>query len=142
MAGDSMTDVERYEVPIEVRPEDIDELGHVNNVVYLRWVQDAATAHWRARAAPEDQAALFWVVSRHELDYLRPAFLDTEVTARTWVGAATDRGFERHTELVRGDGRVLVRARTIWVPVDSETLRPTEVSDRVREQFSVNGKEE
>lgn len=133
-----MSEVERYELPIDVRPEDIDDLGHVNNVVYLRWVQDAATAHWQARAAQEDQASLFWVVARHEIDYLRSAFLETEVVARTWVGTATRRQFERHTELVRGDdGRTLVRARTIWVPVDAETLRPTDVSDRVREQFSV-----
>lgn len=129
---------ERYELPIEVRPEDIDELGHVNNVVYLRWIQDAATAHWRARARAEDQAALYWVVSRHEIDYVRPAFLDTEVVARTWVGAAQGRKFERHTELVRArDGKVLVRARTLWVPVDSDTLRPTNVSESVRERFSV-----
>lgn len=129
---------ERYELSIEVRPEDIDELGHVNNVVYLRWIQDAATAHWRARAREEDQTALYWVVSRHEIDYVRPAFLDTEVVARTWVGTAGRRKFERHTELVRArDGRVLVRARTLWVPVDSDTLRPTDVSDSVRERFSV-----
>ena len=134
-----MSGVERFELPIEVRPEDIDELGHVNNVVYLRWVQEAATAHWRARADAGDQASLLWVVRRHEIDYKRPAFLDTDVVARTWVGEARGREFERHTELVRGsDDRVLVRARTLWVPVDPETLRPTQVSERVRELFSTN----
>lgn len=133
-----MTEVERYELPIEVRPDDIDDLGHVNNVVYLRWVQDVATAHWRARATAEDQTAYLWVVSRHEIDYVRPAFLDTDVLARTWVGTARRRQFERHTELVRADDdRVLVRARSVWVPVDSETLRPTDVSPSVRERFSV-----
>lgn len=134
-----MTEAERYEIPIDIRPEDIDDLGHVNNVVYLRWVQEAATAHWQARAAPEDQAAVFWVVSRHELDYMRPAHLDTEVVARTWVGTARRLQFERHTELVRAsDGEVLVRARTLWIPVDAETLRPTAVSASVRETFSVD----
>ena len=135
-----MSEVEVYELPIEVRREDIDDLGHVNNVVYLRWVQEAATAHWRARASEEDQAALFWVVSRHEIDYMRPAFLETDVVARTWVGTAARLKFERHTELVRGgDGKTLVRARTLWVPVDAETRRPTDVSERVRSQFSVAG---
>lgn len=132
-----MSEVERYELPIEVRPGDIDELGHVNNVVYLRWVQDAATAHWQDRASEEDRASLFWVVARHEIDYLRPAYLETDVVARTWVGTASRRQFERHTELVRGsDGKTLIRARTLWVPVDAGTLRPTDVSDRVRDQFS------
>lgn len=136
--GGSRPEAERYELPIEVRPEDIDELGHVNNVVYLRWVQDAAVAHWQDRASEGDRAALFWVVSRHEIDYVRPAFLDTQVIARTWVGAAARREFERHTELVRADdGKLLVRARTLWVPVDSDTLRPTDVTDSVRERFSV-----
>ena len=133
-----MTGPERYELCIEVRPEDIDELGHVNNVVYVRWVQEAATAHWRARARAEDQDALLWVVSRHEIDYARPAFLDTDVIARTWVGTARRWEFERHTELVRGsDGKRLARARTLWVPVDARTLRPTDVSDSVRDRFSV-----
>lgn len=134
-----MTEAERYELPIEVRPDDIDDLGHVNNVVYLRWVQEVATAHWRARATKEDKTAYLWVVSRHEIDYVRPAFLDTDVLARTWVGTARRRQFERHTELVRaGDDKVLVRARSVWVPVDSETLRPTDVSPSVRERFSVD----
>lgn len=134
-----MTEAERYELPIEVRPDDIDDLGHVNNVVYLRWVQEVATAHWRARATEEDQAAYLWVVSRHEIDYVRPAFLDTDVLARTWVGTARRRQFERHTELVRaGDDKVLVRARSVWVPVDSEKLLPTDVSPSVRERFSVH----
>lgn len=135
-----MSEVERYEVPITVLPEHIDELGHVNNVAYLRWVQEAAVAHWEARASQTARRELFWVVRRHEIDYRRPAFLHDEVVARTWVGQARGREFERHTELVRGaDGKVLARARTLWVPVDQETLRPTDVSPEVREQFSAAG---
>ena len=128
----------RFELAITVQDADIDELNHVNNVVYVRWVQEAATAHWQARAEPADQASLFWVVRRHEIDYIRPALPDTEVIARTWVGEASRLNFDRHTELVRAsDGKRLARARTVWVPVDPTTLRPTAVSDRVREQFSV-----
>jgi acyl-CoA thioester hydrolase len=138
-----MPDVERYEVPISVRPEDIDELGHVNNVVYLRWIQEAATAHWQARASEEALGQLFWVVARHEIDYLRPAYLDDEIVARTWVGQASRREFDRHTELVRArDGKRLARARTVWVPVDRRTLRPTDVSAEVRERFSVPSDED
>lgn len=121
-----------------VRPQDIDALGHVNNVVYLRWVQEAAVAHWAARASEEAKGSLVWVVTRHEIDYLRPAFLEDEIIARTWVGTATRREFDRHTELVRAsDGKRLARARTVWVPIDRETLRPTDVAQEVRENFSV-----
>jgi len=121
-----------------VSPGDIDEMGHVNNVVYLRWVQEAATAHWTARAPARDQEALGWVVVRHEIDYLRSAGPGDEILARTWVGTASRRRFERHTELVRAsDGRTLARARTVWCPVDRRTGRPTDVGEKVRRQFSV-----
>ncbi|MGP8243941.1 MAG: acyl-CoA thioesterase [Bryobacteraceae bacterium] len=58
------TELAPFELTIPVEPADIDALGHVNNVAYLRWVQDAAVAHWRAIASAEDQARLLWVVVR------------------------------------------------------------------------------
>ena len=131
---------ERFELPIAIQPGDIDQLGHVNNVVYLRWVQDAAIAHWRATAPAADQAKLRWIVLRHEIDYKHPALLDDEIIARTWVGTASRLAFERHTELVRrADRRVLARARTVWCPIDTQTGKPTHVSDEVRTRFSIPG---
>ncbi len=130
---------ERFELPITVLPEDIDQLGHVNNVVYLKWVQEAAIAHWTSAADPEDRAALLWVVTRHEIDYRRPAFEGDEIMARTWIGTASRLAFDRHTELVRvNDGKVLATARTVWCPIDPGTGRPTDVSERVRRRFSVD----
>ena len=130
--------VEPFELPIEVHPADIDALGHVNNVVYLQWVQEAAVAHWRAAATAEQQAALVWVVVRHEIDYRRPARLGDAILARTWVGTATTRGFDRHTEILRAaDRKVLARARTVWCPIDPSTGRPARVGDDVRRRFSI-----
>jgi len=129
---------EVFELAITVKPEDIDELGHVNNVTFLRWVQDAAVAHWRSAAPAEDQARLVWVVVRHEIDYKQPAFLADEIIARTWVGTATRITFERHTELVRaGDQRLLAKARTLWCPIDARSGKPTAVSQEVRARFSL-----
>jgi acyl-CoA thioester hydrolase len=129
---------QHFELPIQIQPDDIDAVGHVNNVVYVRWVQDAAIAHWRAAAPAADQAALFWVVLRHEIDYKRAAFLHDEIVARTWVGQASRRTFERHTELLRGaDRKLLARARTLWCPIDVETGKFTDVSPEVRARFSV-----
>jgi len=126
-----------FELPISIQPADIDELGHVNNVVYLRWVQEAATAHWEADAPPADQAALRWVVVRHEIDYKRAALPKDSVLARTWVGTASRHRFERHTELVRAaDRKLLAKVRTLWCPIDSATGRPTDVSAEVRARFS------
>ena len=131
---------ERFELRFRVEPTDIDRLGHVNNVVYLHWVQDIAVAHWRAAATPEDQAALFWVVVRHEIDYRRQAFLGDELVAETWVGPASRRTFERNTRITHAaDGRVVVEARSLWCPLDAATLRPTEPSAAVRAAFAVPG---
>jgi acyl-CoA thioester hydrolase len=126
-----------FEIPVVVRPEDIDENGHVNNVSYLRWVQDAAVAHWRAAAPEADQAKLVWVVLRHEIDYRQAAYLADEIVARTWVGSASRLRFERHTEILRGrDRAVLAAARTVWCPIDVATGRPAAVSGAVRAIFS------
>jgi len=111
-----------HEIEIDVQPSDIDELGHVNNVVYLRWVQEAATAHWRVLATGEQKDSLLWVVRKHEIEYKRAALSGDALVARTWVGDAKGRTFERHTEILRkADGKLLAKARTLWTPIDSET---------------------
>ena len=127
-----------FELPIPITPADIDELGHVNNVVYLRWIQDAAIAHWRSLATAEQQAELVWVAVRHEIDYKRPAVLGDRILARTWVGTADAVRFERHTEIIReSDRKLLARGRTLWAPIDRTTGRVTRVNDDVRSRFSV-----
>ncbi|MEO8594893.1 MAG: thioesterase family protein [Candidatus Solibacter sp.] len=131
-----MTDA--FELNIEVKPADIDRMGHVNNLVYLRWVQDIAVAHWRAAASQEDQRNLLWVVVRHEIDYKQPALPGDVLRVRTWVGSASRLRFERFTEILRSsDGVLLSKALTIWCPVDAVTGRPTQVSPAVRAAFSV-----
>lgn len=130
---------ERFATRIAIHPNDIDQLGQVNNIVYLRWVQDAAVAHWRATAPPADQEALAWVVTRHEIDYKRPATEGDEIIATTWVGTASRLAFDRHTELHRArDGKLLAQARTVWCPIDRATGKPTNVSSAVRATFSVS----
>jgi len=137
-ADDAPVGVPRLELPLVVEAGDIDALGHVNNTVYLRWVQEAAVAHWRARAPDAAQAAYLWVVLRHEIDYVRPAMAGDELVARTWIGGADGLAFERHTRIVRPrDGRVLARARTLWCPVDPASGRPRRVGDEVRALFAV-----
>ena len=127
-----------FEMTVPVLPSDIDEQNHVNNTVYLRWVQDVATAHWRALASAEAQAAIGWVVLRHEIDYKTPATLDDEIVLRTWVGKATRLTFERFTEIRRkSDRQLLSQARTLWCPIDMQNGLPMRVSAEVRAQFSI-----
>ena len=126
-----------YEFVIPVETGDIDGLGHVNNIVYLRWVQEAAIAHWQAKASSESQAAVAWVAVRHEIDYKAPAFLGDEILIRTWVGNASGLTFERHTEMLRAsDQKLLSRARTLWCPINVQTGRPQRVTPEIRAQFS------
>src|ERR1700746_765885 len=114
-----------FQMTVSVLPGDIDEQKHVNNTVYLRWVQDVAVAHWRAGASPEEQQAIGWVVLRHEIDYKAPATLGDEIVLRTWVGKATQLTFERFTEIRRNhDSRLLSKARTLWCPINAQTSRP------------------
>jgi len=126
-----------FETIVPIVAADIDEQNHVNNTVYVRWVQDIATAHWRAIASPEAQEAIGWVVLRHEIDYKTPATLGDEVVLRTWVGKATRLTFERFTEIRRKrDRQLLSQARTLWCPINTETGRPVRVSAKVHAQFS------
>ncbi|HEV3244333.1 MAG TPA: thioesterase family protein [Chthoniobacterales bacterium] len=122
---------------MSVLPADIDEQNHVNNTVYLRWIQDIATAHWKSLASAEAQAGIAWVVLRHEIDYKSPASLGDEILLRTWVGKASRLKFERFTEILRKiDKQLLAQARTLWVPVDVHNGKPTRVSAELRAQFS------
>lgn len=125
-----------FALPFFAQPEDIDELGHVNNAVWVRWIQDVATAHWRAVADPAHLDAYIWVVTRHEIDYLRALGPGGRVTARTWVADAP-RGarFDRLMEFVGEDGTVHVRARTTWAIIDRATGRPLRVPTEVAAPF-------
>ena len=126
-----------FEMTVRVQPSDIDELGHVNNVRYLQWVQDVAVAHWNAAAPEADRAHLLWVVLRHEIDYRAPAFAGDELVLRTLVGNASRVRFERFTEITRAsDGAVLAQAKTMWCALDSVSRKPTSVSAEVRAVFS------
>jgi acyl-CoA thioester hydrolase len=127
-----------FEMTVSVSTGDIDEQNHVNNTVYLRWVQGVATAHWQAVASPEAQETIGWVVLRHEIDYKTPAALGDKIILRTWVGKATRLTFERFTEIRRnGDGQLLSKARTLWCPINAQTGRPMRVPAEVRAQFSI-----
>ena len=126
-----------FEQRVAVHSSDLDERRHVNNVIYLRWVQEIAIAHWGSLASPAAQAEVAWVALRHEIDYLAPAFVDDELLVRTWVGEAERLSFERLTEVRRAaDGTLLAKARTLWCPVDAESGRPKRVSASVRALFS------
>jgi len=126
-----------YELIVRAEAADIDRLGHVNNIVYLRWVQDVAVAHWQSLASPEHQAEILWMALRHEIDYKGQAVEGDEIVVRTWIGTAEGLRFERFTEMLRsGDRKLLVQAKTVWCPIDPKAGRPKRVPAEVYRLFS------
>ncbi|MFN7792545.1 MAG: acyl-CoA thioesterase, partial [Cyclobacteriaceae bacterium] len=95
-----------FSIEIVALAADIDELNHVNNVVFVRWVQDVAAAHWMATSSDELRACYSWMLLRHEIDYLGQAFLGDRLIGTTWVGEAKGATFERFVELKK-DGKVI-----------------------------------
>ena len=125
-----------FEMTLTAAPEHIDELGHVNNAVWVQWIQHIAVAHWYSVADPAHDAAYFWVVTRHEIDYLRAAFEGDTVVGRTWVGDAPKGArFDRHAEFTGKDGRICVRAKTSWAIIDRALGRPIRVPPEVIAPF-------
>jgi acyl-CoA thioester hydrolase len=117
-------------------PADIDELGHVNNAVWVRWIQDMATSHWTAVAAPEHIAAYIWVVTRHEIDYRGNIAAGESVTGRTWIEAEPKGAqFDRRVDFVNAAGKVIVRANTTWAMLDKATGRLVRVRPGISAPF-------
>jgi acyl-CoA thioester hydrolase len=125
----------------DVSPADIDGLGHVNNIAYLRWIQEVAVAHSAAVGLDFDayvKLGAVFVVRRHEVDYLRPVLRGDRIEARTWIDSAMAAKCLRATDLVRvSDGERVAKAMTTWGYVDATTGRPTRIPDGVREAFGM-----
>jgi len=116
---------------------DIDDNGHVNNVVYLAWAQEIAIAHWRSRAAAEDQDAYAWIALRHEIDYRRPLLPAEMASARTWVSdTAEGPRFDRYVRIDGPDGAMCAQVVTTWVLIEKASGRPRRVPERMVQAFA------
>ena len=125
-----------FELPFTAASADIDELGHVNNAVWVRWIQDMATAHWGAVAAAEHIAAYIWVVTRHEIDYRGNIAAGESVTGRTWIESPPKGAqFDRRVDFVDSAGKVIVRANTTWAMLDKASGRLMRVRPEITAPF-------
>ena len=129
-----------FELSLTAGPEHIDELGHVNNAVWVQWIQQVAVAHWNSVADAAYKEAYYWVVVRHEIDYLRAAKERDRITARTWVGDAPKGArFDRFVEFTAADGKICVRSKTAWAIIDKALGRPIRVPPEVVAPFVSHG---
>jgi acyl-CoA thioester hydrolase len=128
-----------FQLDLVVGDDDIDMLGHASNIAFVRWIQDAATAHSAAVGLDLDayrRLGAVFVVVRHEIDYLRPALRAEELQARTWISSVMAAKCLRATQLVRKrDEQVVARGVTTWGFVAFETGRPKRITDDVRAAF-------
>lgn len=120
--------------PIGILPDDIDHMGHVNNSVYLKWVQEAVVRYWEKMAPSEAVAAHLWVALKHEISYRRPAFLDDMVVAD--VIAEKMQGAQAFfTTVVRRGEDVIAEVKSIWCCLDATTRKPSRLARDVTGRF-------
>lgn len=125
-----------FRTTITATPDDIDELGHVNNAVWVKWIQEVSVGHWRAFAPAADVDRYIWVVTRHEVDYRGNVSAGETVTAETWI-PEPPRGarFDRCLRFTGADGKVRVEARSTWAIIDLTTNRLARVPAHLAELF-------
>ena len=126
----------RHSLTFTALPQHIDELGHVNNAVWVQWIQQVATAHWDTAAPQSHKDAYVWVVVRHEIDYLGNVSPGESVTARTWISDPPKGArFDRNVEFLNAAGKAVVRAKTTWAMIDRASGRIARVRDEIAAPF-------
>lgn len=121
-----------YEHTFRVEAKHLDALNHVNNVVYLQWVNDISEKHWELLSNKDLNSKYFWVCLRHEIDYLNQAIIGDEIRVFTWVGESVGVKSIRNVIIYKGD-LILTNIKSTWCLIDSKTLRPTRIKEDILE---------
>lgn len=122
----------QFELSVEVEEKHIDALSHVNNIVYLQWVQEVAGAHWFSVAGKN--SGYIWVVRKHEIEYFKPAFKGDILSLRTWVEKMEGFRSIRRVDILRGE-EILCSCTTNWIALDSDNLRPKRIEEPFQTAF-------
>ncbi len=123
-----------FHYPVHILPEDIDHMGHVNNSVYLRWVQDAVVRCWEKVAPSEAVASHLWVALKHEISYRRPAFLEDTIVADV-VAEQVQGARAFFTTVIRRGEEVVAEVSSIWCCLDAVTKRPARLARDIAARF-------
>jgi acyl-CoA thioester hydrolase len=122
----------RHQIAIE--PADIDHMGHVNNAVYLEWVQEAVIDYWRSVAPPSAVAQHLWVALKHEISYRKPTFLQDNVVAEV-IAEKVEGARAYFTTVVRRGQEVLSEVKSTWCCLDASTMRPARLARDIAARF-------
>ncbi len=127
---------EIFEHQITVPKSAIDDMDHVNNVVYLLWVQDIAKKHWESKTDERIRNKYVWVVLNHFIEYHQPAYENDKIILQTWIDSHQGVKSDRHTRIINTvTQKVLVSAKTSWCLLYKETLRPARITDEISTLF-------
>ena len=125
-----------FEQEINVNSGHIDELNHVNNVVYVQWIQGVAKAHWEKITPADIIDKYIWMVLRHEIDYSGQAVAGDVLIAKTWVEWSEGVRSERHVEIRNyKTEKVIVKGKTLWCLLDAKTKRPSRIGEDIKSIF-------
>lgn len=126
-----------HELTFTALPEHIDAYGHVNNAVWVHWMEDVATAHWTSQAPPEHVEAYAWFVTRHEIDYRGNVKEGESVIGRTEIREGPKGArFNRYFTFRDANGKELVRAKTSWAMLDRKAMRVMRIPAEVAAPFA------
>jgi len=131
-AGETLRPMFRH--PVAIQPDDIDHMGHVNNSVYLKWVQDAVVDYWQSVAPADAVARHLWVALKHEITYLRPTFLQDVVVAEV-IAEKVQGARAMFTTVLRRGEEVLSEIKSSWCCLDAATQRPARLAREVVARF-------
>ncbi len=126
---------EAFHHPVPIRPDDIDHMGHVNNSVYLKWVQDAVVRYWETLAPPDAVARHLWVALRHEIAFRRPTFLDDVVVADV-IAERMEGAKAYFTTIIKRGETVLAEVQSTWCCLDAVTKRPARLAREIAQKFT------
>ncbi len=120
-----------------MQPQHLDEVQHVNNVIYVQWMQDIAAEHWNTFVSEKLKNEVLWMIKRHEVDYFNQAFLGDELQMETWTGDYTNVTWKRHYGIIRpADNKKIISAASVWIPLDRKTQRPKKIDEEMINMFA------
>jgi len=125
------------EKEITVSKNDLDDLNHVNNVIYIHWVQEIAKEHWKSLVSNEIIKNYYWVLLEHQIKYLNPALLNDKIMIKTYIEKTEGIRSNRIVEIYnRNNDKLLVKSKTIWCLINAKTNKPNRITDEIREAFN------
>jgi acyl-CoA thioester hydrolase len=123
-----------YRHAIGIEPADIDHMGHVNNSVYLKWVQEAVVQYWEKVAPADAVGRHLWVALKHEISYRRPAFLEDIVVADV-IAERVQGARALFTTVIKRGEEVVAEIKSTWCCLDAVSRRPARLAKDIVGRF-------